>query len=54
MQNSINQSLADAVLCLDEVVFRKYVMNGGDDGTRTRGLCRDSALFPHQINDLAV
>jgi hypothetical protein len=22
-----------------------FGMNGGDDGTRTRGLCRDSEIF---------
>ena len=30
--------LASAILCWSKVVER----NGGDDGTRTRGLCRDS------------
>src|SRR5262245_561714 len=28
-------------------------MNGGDDGTRTRGLCRDSKAILKHSNDLA-
>jgi hypothetical protein len=25
--------------------INRFRMNGGDDGTRTRGLCRDRAAF---------
>ena len=40
-----------AFLCLfvptqNQAVVRKpLILNGGDDGTRTRGLCRDRAAF---------
>ena len=41
-------------LCIAPI-FQKWTksfgMNGGDDGTRTRGLCRDSSLGPEKARE---
>jgi hypothetical protein len=29
----------------EPIIPKWFGMNGGDDGTRTRGLCRDRAAF---------